>query len=102
MESNEQDKRQMTVIAAEIERQKLILEGIQKNHDSLSGDIASNKVKHTISVLESLLPKEKDMILSAYRAGAAGKTLLITLKDRKLKTNDMKETNFNETKTTKP
>lgn len=59
MESNEQDNRQLTVIAAEIERQKLILEGIQKNHDSLSGDIAANKVRHTIGVLESLLSKQE-------------------------------------------
>lgn len=65
MENNE-DNRQMTVIAAEIERQKLILEGIQKNHDSISGDIAANKVRHTIGVLESLLPKEQKMIESAH------------------------------------
>lgn len=64
MENNEQDNRQMTVIAAEVERQKTILKGIQENHDSLSGDIAANKVKHTISVLESLLPKEEEQLVN--------------------------------------
>lgn len=70
MENNE-DNRQMTVIAAEIERQKTILKGIQENHDSLSGDIAANKVKHTIEVLQSMLPKEekalKDMVESGIQ-----------------------------------
>lgn len=72
---NNEDNRQMTVIAAEIERQKTILKGIQENHDSLSGDIAANKVKHTISVLESLLPKEESMIIDAFDNGQANYSL---------------------------
>lgn len=61
MENNE-DNRQMTVIAAEIERQEKILEAYSNDVHSVSYAVIAI-TNHTISVLESLLPKEKEQIV---------------------------------------
>lgn len=75
MENNEYN-RQYTVIAAEIERQKIELEKHRSltnilNHATLQLQSMKRVVEceYAISVLESLLPKEREMVESAYNDG---------------------------------
>lgn len=72
MENNE-NNRQMTVIAAEIERQKTELKKLRRKHSAgHGGDYAwyerygaITAMEKSIKALESLLPKEKEQLKEA-------------------------------------
>lgn len=70
---NNEDNRRHTVIAAEIERQKTILSQETSKLSDQSGmtyrHIVVYGIERTISVLESLLPKEREMIMCAFVSG---------------------------------
>lgn len=70
------DKRQMTVIAAEIERQKTRKIKIERLCSNCADNLLRNfykgsiaELNEIINSLESLLPKEREMIESAYNDG---------------------------------